>query len=373
MVAAVTTWRSRPYWHGCNYPWSTDGTTVYYGLDFGRNVWGSHLGVSIRQPDIASDFAEMAALGFLVARWFLFADGRSGIVYDDRGFPAGLDPHFFPDLDAALEIAGGAGMQLALVLLDHRWMFEGVRESFADPVSGAMLEARLPHGRAAILHASAGVTALFDRVIEPLVRRYGPAGARADLAPYVFAYELMNEPDFVVDEWERDLSPHVASPLRFQTLAHLVARLSDVVHRNSDAATTLGCARLHNLWAWDDASLGLDLLQLHSYPDTRQVQRDTDVFGTPAAALGMSRPILLGEFPGNGALRHPPGATPPPTTLEQYLDFAVAGGYAGAWPWSFSGTDHYGGLPVEPLRRFAERHPALVNPRALAASGHRDT
>ena len=51
------------------------------------------------------------------------------------------------------------------------------------------------------------------------------------------------------------------------------------------------------------------------------------------------------------------------------IPYTVAGGYAGAWPWRFSGTDHYGGLPVELLRRFAEQYPALVNPRALAASG----
>jgi hypothetical protein len=368
VAPAHPAWRSRPYWHGCNYPWSTDGTTVFYGLDFGQNVWGSHLGVSTRRAEVTRDFEEMAALGFVLARWFVFADGRSGIVYDERGFPAGHDSRFFVDLDAALEIAAAVGMQLTLVLLDHRWMFEGVRESLADPVTGMMFEGRLPHGRAASLHAAAGVDALFERVIVPIVRRYGPAGARADLAPQVFAYELMNEPDFVVDEWERDLSTHVARPLRFEALARLVARLSEAVHRHSTAATTLGCARLHNLWAWDDAALGLDLLQLHSYPDTKHARRDADVFGMPAASLGMSRPILLGEFPGNAPLRHPPGASPPPTTLDEYLDFSVTGGYAGAWPWSFSGTDHYGGLPVEPLQRFAAKYPALVNPRALPAA-----
>jgi len=35
----------------------------------------------------------------------------------------------------------------------------------------------------------------------------------------------------------------------------------------------------------------------------------------------------------------------------------VNAGYAGAWPWSFSGTDAYGRLPVEPLRRLAKNHP----------------
>ncbi len=75
--------------HGCNYPWSTDGHTIFYGLDFGANVWGSHLGVSTRRADVAADFAKMAALGFVVARWFVFCDGRAGILYDDGGLPVG--------------------------------------------------------------------------------------------------------------------------------------------------------------------------------------------------------------------------------------------------------------------------------------------
>src|SRR6185436_2530912 len=100
------------YIHGCNYPWSTDGATIFYGLDFGANVWGSHLGVSTRREAIARDFSAMASLGLGVARWFVFADGRSGIVYDERRMPAGPDPHLFADIDAALEIARGVGMRI---------------------------------------------------------------------------------------------------------------------------------------------------------------------------------------------------------------------------------------------------------------------
>jgi hypothetical protein len=74
--------------------------------------------------------------------------------------------------------------------------------------------------------------------------------------------------------------------------------------------------------------------------------------------------VILGEFPGNGPEQHPAGGSPPPTTLEQYLEFAVTAGYAGAWPWSFSGTDAYGRLPEAPLLAFAQRYPELVNPSA---------
>jgi hypothetical protein len=354
--------------HGCNYPWSTDGTTVFYGLDFGANVWGSHLGVSTRREAVARDFAEMAALGFTAARWFVFCDGRAGIVYDERGFPAGPDVHLFADVDAALEIAGEYGVAIDFVLFDHRWMFSGVRETIADPISGDLLEGRLPEGRARIMLAREGRAALVERLVTPFVRRYGPSGARADLAPHVLAYEFMNEPDFVIDEWEQDLSPHVRRPLSFDVVADLIARVSDVVHVHSRAFTTLGGARLRNLWAWDDEALGLDVLQLHTYPDLRRPTIDEDPFGLPATALGVRRPVLIGEFAGNSRAHHPPGVVPPERDPGDYLTFAVNGGYVGAWPWSFSGTDAYGSVAREALISFGARHPEMLNPRFRAGT-----
>jgi len=101
------------------------------------------------------------------------------------------------------------------------------------------------------------------------------------------------------------------------------------------------------------------------WEDVRRPERDADVYGTPASALGVRHGVILGEFPGNGPAQHPDGAAPPATTLGEYLEFAVNAGYAGAWPWSFSGTDGYGRLAEEPLRDFALRHPGLVNPRTL--------
>jgi len=199
-----------------------------------------------------------------------------------------------------------------------------------------------------------------------LVRRYGASGERSDLAPAVGAYEFMNEPDFVIDEWEADVSRHVTTPLPFEVIADLVTRLSDLVHAHSAALSTLGGARVRNLWAWEDPALGLDLLQVHTYPDTKRPERDIDLFGLPPSGLGVSREVLIGEFPGDAARQAPAGAAPPARTLDQYLEFALERGYAGAWPWSFSGTDAYGRMPHEPLLAFARRHPTLVNARCRA-------
>jgi hypothetical protein len=355
------------YLHGCNYPWSADGTTVYYGMDFGANIWGSHLGVSTRRPAVQRDFDQMASLGFVVARWFVFGDGRAGIIYDEQGLPIGLDGQFFADLDAALEIARSVDMSLVLVLLDHRWMFRNLPDVTADPAAGAIVETRLPYGRETVLGTEAGHDALLAHVLAPIVQRYAPQGVRADLSQQLLAYELMNEPDFIIEEWEADVSSDVPRPVRFEMFATLVSRFSALVHRHSSALTTIGCARLHNLWAWDDPGLGLDVLSLHSYPDLRRPEREVDLFGTPASALGVRRPIILGEFPGDGPNQHPSSVRPPETTLDEYLEFGVSSGYLGAWPWSFSGTDAYGRVPRPALRRFAARHPGLVNPRALTA------
>jgi hypothetical protein len=326
------------------------------------------VGVSTRREAVAADFARMASLGFTVARWWVFGDGRSGILYDDRGLPTGIDSYLFTDLDAGLEIARAAGIRLVLVLLDHRWMFDGVRETIADPATGMLFDVRLPDGRSRVLHERIGRESLLRGVIAPLLHRYGHSGARAELGSQILAVEFMNEPDFIVEEWERDLSSRVARPLPFEVLAELVTRVSEMVHTQTTALTTIGCARLHNLWAWDDPALELDFLQLHSYPDLKHPERDADIFNRPAATLGVRKPIVLGEFAGEGVRRHPPGVSHPARSLEEYLEFALAGGYAGAWPWSFSGTDDYGPLPETPLLEFARRHESLVNPRCLVRS-----
>ena len=327
-----------PFIHGVNYPWSTDGQTIFYGLDFGatcgdrtsasRHGATQSRAISMTWPVLASS-SRAGSYSATAAR---------ESSYDDRGLPAGLDERFFADLDAGLEIARDADIRIDLVLFDHHWLFRGIRDTLADPVTGDLLEARLPEGRAWILSSQEGHDALFEHVITPLIRRYSDGGGRADLRDQIFAFEFMNEPDFVVDEWERDRSPRVARALPFAALAAAIARLSDLVHNHSPAIVTLGGARADNLWAWDADALGLDVIELHAYPDTLH-PGDVDVFSTPARALDVRREVILGEFRASAP-------------LDECLEKALAGGYIGAWPWSFSGTDKYGRLPVDALRRF---------------------
>ena len=124
-------------------------------------------------------------------------------------------------------------------------------------------------------------------------------------------------------------------------LRSCVGAIADRIHRQSRALVTLGGGQVKFAKEWDDAAYGLDFVQVHSYPDVRYQDRDDSVFNRTAADFGLSKPLLIGEFPSDPRA-HPAGHLSPAYTLEDYLRLARDGGYLGAWPWSFKGVDAFG-------------------------------
>ena len=181
---------------------------MFYGLDFGINVWGSHLGVTTRREAIARDFDEMAALGFVVARWFVFCDGRRESSMTTavclRGSTSSSSTMSMPrSRSSATPTCRWFSSSSIIIGCSRDSSFTG------RSGTGDLLDARLPQGRARVLLSREGHDALFDYAIAPFVRRYGHDGVRADLKECILAFEFMNEPDFVIDEWERDRSGRV--------------------------------------------------------------------------------------------------------------------------------------------------------------------
>jgi hypothetical protein len=312
---------------GVNYPWRA------YGGDFGPTVWGTHDGAVQASAELAADFAAMRAHGVAVARWFVFTDGRGGIDVDRRGWPAGLLEGTLADLDAALTIAAAADVQLVPVLFDHRLAFR------ATDAAGARVG-----GHGDWLGDLEGQACLLERVVEPVVARYGRRGARADLGAAVHAWDLLNEPDWIVAE----LSPSrdVERPVPFDVLAAWVRDAAALVHHH-DARVTVGGARLRFAAWWDD--LGLDFLQAHAYYDPAY---DFDLLATPHAALGLTRPLVIGECAGHGDPADPARGRPaiPVRTLAAV---ARQAGYGGVWPWSWRGVDAHGAVSRETLAAIA--------------------
>jgi len=334
---------------GINYPWTVVGGQPNYGCDFGTNIWGSHTGVSTHQDDVRRDFEAMAAMGAEVVRWFVFTDGRGGVRWGPDRALEGLAPGVFEDMDAALQIAEAAGVRVCLVLFDFSWMLRW--EQF--DASGVLLFRTQP----AVLASPEGQARVFRLVVDPVIARYGHGGPRADLGQVIHSFEVINEPDWVTRGLEPDwrLTPgawrfRVPRPFTRAELRALVRSVADRVHAHTNALVTVGGGRVRFAAEWDDPAYGLDFIQLHLYPDVRYPRRDHALPGGHCSRLGLTKPVLIGEFPANGNRAHPDDHQPPPDSLTDYVDHARRHGYLGAWPWSFKGVDAFGAVDAAEMR-----------------------
>ena len=303
---------------GINYPWTVFDGRANYGCDFGRNRWDSHTGVTANLAAVGGDFAALGDARIEAARWFVFTDGRGGIEWNADGSIAGLDSVFSNDMDAALEIASSHGVRLCLVVLDYLW--------FDDP-----------QRRLALLDRE-GESAFLDRVLEPFLDRYGQSAA-------IHSFDLVNEPDWRVRELATNRRRAVWPIARLREFAGMMSKR---IRRYSKALITIGGGRVSAAGEWDHPIYDLDFIQIHSYPDVRHPFRDATVFGRTAADFGVSKPLLIGEFPSNPRV-HPAEHLSPAYTVADYLALARDGGYMGAWPWSFKGTDAFGGVDLRLL------------------------
>ena len=261
---------------GANLPWRN------YGHDFGR-AW-SHDGVGTPAARAQLDSDLFAIEGAHVVRWFLFGDGRAL----DRSDPELV----WSDLDAALELADAHGVQVMPVLFDFYWF-----DSALD-VDGVQVYGRRD------LAVGPGRQALIETWIEPLADRYGRDRR-------IFAFDLINEPEWAIEE----AYPFMGEPVAYAEMRAFVEAVADPLR--GTRPLTLGSATwLDAVDFWAD--LELDYLQVHHYgaeplPD--------------ALELGVEVPVLVGELASTGGdLRD---------RVQGYADL----GYAGALPWSLNGQD----------------------------------
>jgi hypothetical protein len=288
---------------GVNLPWLT------YGLDFGANAWQPSGGCACadRRERLDALFSRLAASGLTTVRWFVLCDGRAGIEWDRGGLPRGLDHRFFPDLDAAIACARAHGLSLALALFDFPWF---MRRRTLDGVPRG--------GGARLIARAAGRAALAERVVRPILRRYGRD-------PVVRAWDIVNEP-----EWAT-LGYGAINPLGAVmpgTMRAWLREMTALIKDEGGQGATVGLASVIGLGLVRAA--GLDFYQVHWY-DRRQRRAPLE---TSVASLELDRPLVLGEFPSVGSRRSP----------REILDLARSRGYAGAFAWSAAAGDRYSSL-----------------------------
>lgn len=289
---------------GVNLPW------VGYGTDVGASSWFPEGGLA-HQPGaletLDRTFAAIAGDGIKVARVFLLCDARSGVRFDGAGFPLGIDHAVLPDIEAMLGAARRHGVGLIPVLLDFHMC--GARKL----ANGVQLG-----GRSHLVTDATTAAAFIDRVLAPIVDRFGQDDA-------VSAWDVINEPEWCLRGGL--FSRRTAVP--FEAMQHFLHGAVACVKRLARQPVTIGCA---GTWRLDLVTpLGLDFYQVHWY----------DRFGWPALArpvaeLGLQdRPVILGEFSGQTA------------RIAEVLDTAKAAGYEGALVWSVLSDDPHSAYPPE--------------------------
>ncbi|MGE5361407.1 MAG: hypothetical protein ACM3NQ_20510 [Bacteroidales bacterium] len=291
---------------------------IRYGGDFGANAWQPAGGLAApgRAGDARDALSALADSGATTVRWFVLCDGRAGIRFDDTGGAAGLDDCVFADLDVALDLLARAGLSAIFVLIDFLWF------SRSRTVNGVRLG-----GRGKLIADAQRCASLLDRVLAPILERYGHESA-------IRAWDLINEPDWIVTR----IRPLRRRAIAGATLREFVRAGATRVHELTVHAATVGSARPSTLQLL--LGLGLDFYQVHWY-DKLRCRFDLTA---QAGGLGVDRPVVLGEFPTRGC-RLAPAAI---------FDLARASGYAGALAWSARAADRHSDAVA--LRSAIERH-----------------
>jgi hypothetical protein len=300
---------------GVNLPW------VSYGTDVGASAWFPHGGLSQR-PDalelLDRTLASIAADGISVVRVFLLCDARSGVRFEDD-LPTGIDDLVLSDIEALVNAARRHQVTLMPVLFDFHLCRP---QRIVDRVQLG--------GRSRLIGDGERRRALVDRVVRPIVERFGDEEA-------IVAWDIINEPEWCLRGglFRRTWVP-------FEAMQRFLGDTVECVKGAARQPVTVGCA---GTWRLDLVRpLGLDFYQIHWY----------ERFGwstliRPVAELGLDdRPVILGEFAGRSA------------RLHDVLAAARDAGYEGALVWSALADDEHSAYPTA-LGEWAR---ARLNPRA---------
>jgi len=278
-----------------NYPW------IDYGRDFGVSPWGySGAALPQTQDAVSAEFARIKSSGVRVVRWFVLCDGRSGIRYQN-GVPAGPDEFLFKDVAAALDLALECDLQLCFSLFDFLWLETPNAPDPAFPGRGA-------------LQFAGGREALLERILVPLFSEFRSH-------PALFAWEIANEPEWAIPEFQRSQK----ASLSLANARSFFAEVAQAVREEARVPVTLGSARLEWVRAWSE--IGLDLLEAHYYPQSERGEKRS--LAQRLDSLSDLAPALwLGELPAEAP------ASPEYSLLDALTvcrDAGLRG--AGIWRW----------------------------------------
>jgi hypothetical protein len=272
-------------------------------------------------------------------------DGELGLDIDDTGHVSGATKAYWDNLDSLFEIARKHQVYVVATLLSFDHM--------EDNHPGYMRWRRW-------LASDANVDSYVANVLVPFVHRYKDT-------PWLWAVDLMNEPDWVFENPEEGQFPWIR-------LQSYFARAAVAIHRDSPILVTIGLAmpKYCSETAFgaqgnrvgdsalrarvDDPGARLDFYTTHYYDWCAKNWGAAPYLSPRDYHMPMDKPSIIGEMPAKGTEGH--------TTAQDY-EGTFENGWQGAMGWTSDGVDEMGGedLLGPATSAFASRHPDLVFPR----------
>jgi hypothetical protein len=292
-----------------------------------------------------SEFQSLHDHGINATRVWISCTGEVGLTIDDSGHVSGATKAYWDDLDSLMKIAAKHRVYVLATLLS----FDHMRDNHPGYVRWRKW-----------LASDANIDSYVGNVVVPLVRRYRDT-------PWLWAIDLMNEPDWVIDNPEDG---------RFACarLQSYFARAAVAIHANSPILVTVGLAMprygsdtakgshgnkvsdaaLRGLV--DDPGARLDFYTTHYYDWCAKIWGAAPYLSPADYRMPLDKPSVLGEMPAKGTEGH--------TTAQDY-ESAFEKGWQGAMAWTSDAVDDNGGMDVlgPATSAFAARHPGLVFPR----------
>lgn len=324
---------------GVNYPW------LDYGWDFGLGPpeWrGTRQSPRWVEP-IDAHLERFRDLGISVVRWFILADGLTYGTGDQAPRPdeAGNDWRFDPPpltedflnhFDTLLQrfaqtaTSTSPPVQLLPVLVDFHFCDAGMRPvEHVDPFDPLQVRpdpAWVKQGRSDAIRDPVKRTRFLTAVLDPLLRV--SAGHRQ----VIYAWELINEPDWITKGWQRN--PFAHTPIPEDAMLEFLEDGKQRI-RAAGFKPTIGFASVRSL---QKSGVTAEINQFHYYPNGRhRLERHP---------FDPQFPGIIGEFATVTTDVWPdlPGDR---QSVAHRLQLAEAQGYPLALPWSFLAKDRHTG------------------------------
>lgn len=319
-----------------------DRVTLPYGQKIfvsGINVaWKSFAGdvgnTAIDTAWFSTMLQGVADSGGNAVRWWLFTNCSNAPTFDaSTKLVNGLGTATVSNVRKVLDMAYARGISVDLCLLSFDMM---KTNQGADTAANKK-----------ILQTDAGRKAFLDNAVVPLVAAIGRH-------PAVLDWEIFNEPEGMVIPLVGNWG-NMDSGIAIPDIQKMVNQAAGAIHRAvpgvlvSDGswafiASSNTISGDHDYYsdsalkaAGGDADGTLDFLMVHYY---EWAGKTHSPFHHPASYWGLSKPLVIGEFPAKG-LSDSLG----PMTPADCWKYLYDNGYAGAMGWTYTAHDGFGGLP----------------------------